>query len=294
MYYGDLFSTVPGVVKGLSAFAFSESTTMQVNQSEEFTMLHIADTTCTTKTIDDIKSSYHKDLVKVPSDYYQLIEALDREEKCLSMFLGKDSLPHTRFAKFVNAVKDCKDQINSLASRDPQIFARVIYSQCLFFQQFARECSICESREDVNEKYLNYEIITFELSVGRCDTPLPNIFKTFQTKPDPTPKRPKTQDEVEEDKHKDKKRKVLNPSQFSPFRLEENENYHDTFTGRDKVSSCPRFASKPICRRWHILGHCFNNCNMSESHVPQDKLNEKQKSEFSSWMKNCRQAAGSA
>ena len=77
IYYGDIFSMTPGVIKGLLPFAFNESAEDTANQLEELTMLHIADSTCTSKSLDDIKSAHHKDLIKVPSSYYELIEALE-------------------------------------------------------------------------------------------------------------------------------------------------------------------------------------------------------------------------
>ena len=97
--------------------------------------------------------------------------------------------------------------------------------------------------------------------------------------------------EIEDDddtKHKDKTRKVSNPSQHPAFKLNENESYHDLFTGRDKARTCPNFNKKSMCRKWHIQGFCFNTCNMAESHVPQEKLSAKQKEEFKNWMVDCR------
>lgn len=294
MFHGEIFSTIPGVPKGLTSFAFSESTSLQADQSEEFTMLHIADTTCTTKSIDDIKTAHSKSLIKVQSNFYELMESFDRVSACLKMYLGPLSLPYIKFKVFTSKVKEHKSQLIQMSLSDPQIFAKVAYQQELFFQQFARECSLCENREDVDMQFLDYSNINFEISVGRFNANLPGIFKTFSPKPPIAPKPSVETEEQDPNKHKDKKRKVENPSQYAPFKLHENENFHNTFTGRDKVSTCPCFINKPMCRRWNILGHCYNTCNMIESHVPEDKLSQQQKSEFGAWMASCRQASGSA
>eukprot|EP00956_Cyclotella_meneghiniana_P029416 scaffold71081_cov20-Cyclotella_meneghiniana.AAC.1 len=151
IYYGEVFSISPGVIKGLSPFAFNESAESQANQSEELTMLHIADSTCTTKSMDDIKSAHHKDLIKVPSTYYELIEALEVMQVCLKIYIGETTQPYLQFSKFLSELKDIKSQLIELAKKDSQFFAKVAYSQNLMFLQFAKECSLCESREDVNE-----------------------------------------------------------------------------------------------------------------------------------------------
>eukprot|EP00956_Cyclotella_meneghiniana_P032864 scaffold91862_cov51-Cyclotella_meneghiniana.AAC.1 len=151
MYYGDIFSMNPGVIKGLSPFAFNESVEATASQSEELTMLHIADSTCTTKSIDDIKSAHHKDLIKVPSTYYELIEAFEAMKICLKLYVGEHTLPYIKFCAFIEEIKELKGQLNELAKNDPQIFAKVAFNQNLLFLQFCKECSICENREDVNE-----------------------------------------------------------------------------------------------------------------------------------------------
>lgn len=299
IYYGDVFSTTPGLIKGLSPFAFNESAEDTANQSEEFTMLHIADSTCTTKSLDDIKSAHHKDLIKVPSNYYELIESLEAMKLCLKMYIGAETQPFLKFSHFLSEVKDLKSQLIDLAKNDSQVFTKVAYAQNLLFLQFARECSICENREDVNEKYLDYSNITFDIRSARFNVDLPSQFRVFKPANDhiPFPKSKVSSnraDEDEESRHKEKKRKVTNPAQYAPFKLLENENFHNTFTGREIVKSCPCVGNKTMCRRWNILGHCYNTCNMKETHLPESQLSQQQKSDFGAWMTSCRQAAGSA
>ena len=299
IYYGDIFSTIPGTIKGISPFAFNESAEATANQTEELTMLHIADSTCTTKSLEDIKSAHHKDLIKVPSNYYELIEAFEAMKVCLKIYIGANTQPFIKFSHFLVEVKELKGQLNELAKCDTQIFAKVAYAQNLLFLQFARECSICENREDVNEKYLDYSNITFDIRSARFSVELPSQFRVFKPTiagpPLPNPPRSSNRFEDEdESRHKEKKRKVTNQAQYEPFKLRENENFHAIFTGRDKVKSCPCFNNKPMCRRWNILGHCYNTCNMKETHVPESQLSQQQKSEFSAWMTSSRKAAGSS
>eukprot|EP00956_Cyclotella_meneghiniana_P030771 scaffold78452_cov20-Cyclotella_meneghiniana.AAC.1 len=251
IYYGEVFSISPGVIKGLSPFAFSESAESQANQSEELTMLHIADSTCTTKSLDDIKSAHHKDLIKVPSTYYELIEALEAMQVCLKIYIGATTQPYIQFSKFLSELKDIKSQLIEMAKNDSQLFAKVAHSQNLLFLHFAKECSICESREDVNERFLDYSSIIFDIKSGRFNIDLPGQFRVF--KPTAAPRPPtgppnRNEDDDEPKEPKEKKRKVTNSAQYAPFKLHENENFHNTFTGREKTKSCPHLNGKPMCR----------------------------------------------
>jgi hypothetical protein len=298
MYYGDIFSMNPGVIKGLSPFAFNESAEATANQTEELTMLHIADSTCTTKSLDDIKSAHHKDLIKVPSTYYELIEAFEAMKQCLKLYVGENTLPFIKFSAFVEEVKELKGQLNELTKNDPQIFAKVAYNQNLLFLQFCKECSICENREDVNEKFLDYSMITFDIKSSRFCVELPGQFRVFKPAFGPTPQVPTGPPNRNEDEDprepKEKKRKIINSSQHAPFNLHENENFNKTFTGREKVKTCPHLNGKPMCRRWNILGHCYSTCNMKCNHVPENQIPEQLRSDFLGWMTTCRQVSGSA
>ena len=295
IYYGDVFSTNPGVIKGLSPFAFNESAESQANQQEELTMIHIADSTCTTRSIDDIKSAHHKDLIKVPSSYYELIEAFEAMKLCLKLYIGENTPPFIKFSEFLEEVKELKSQLNELAKNDPQIFAKVAYNQNLFFLQFCKECSICENRENVNEKFLDYSIITFDIKSSRFCVELPSQFRVFKPTTGPTPTGPTNRNEDDEPKEpKEKKRKITNSAQYAPFKLHENENFNKTFTGLQKVKTCPQLNGKPMCRRWNILGNCFSTCNMKCNHVPEDQIPEQLRSDFLAWMTTCRQVSGSA
>jgi hypothetical protein len=53
------------------------------------------------------------------------------------------------------------------------------------------------------------------------------------------------------------------------------------------------FKSTQICGKWNIQGFCFDNCNMTESHVPHSEYTAEQKVAFREWMKFCRITGGS-
>ena len=120
IYYGDVFSATPGVIKGLSPFDFNESTEDTANHSEELTMLHIADSTCTTKSLDDIKLAHHKDLIKVPSNYYEPIEEFEVMNLCLKLYIGAETQLYIKFLQFLAEVKGLKSQLIELALKSSQ------------------------------------------------------------------------------------------------------------------------------------------------------------------------------
>ena len=137
-------------------------------------MLHIADSTCTTKSLDDIKLAHHKDLIKVPSNYYEPIEEFEVMNLCLKLYIGAETQLYIKFLQFLAEVKGLKSQLIELAKNDAQVFTKVAYAQNLVLLQFARECSICENKEAVNEKYLDYSNITFDIRSARFNIDLPS------------------------------------------------------------------------------------------------------------------------
>ena len=84
-------------------------------------MLHIADSPCITKSIDNIKSARHKDLIKVPSNYYELIEALGAMNLCLKLYIGAETQQYIKFSQFLAEVKDLKSQLIDLAKNNAQV-----------------------------------------------------------------------------------------------------------------------------------------------------------------------------
>ncbi len=44
-----------------------------------------------------------------------------------------------------------------------------------------------------------------------------------------------------------------------------------------------------MCARWHIKGDCYNTCPCAISHIPGHKVPPKQKADFLSFMKECRE-----
>jgi hypothetical protein len=101
-------------------------------------------------------------------------------------------------------------------------------------------------------------------------------------------------DRLKDDKRQKSRQMVRNENQFDQFKLKENENYRNTFTGREKASKRPLFDKKQICPKWNIQGFCFEDCNMKESHKAHSDYSQAQKENFRDWMKFCRDSEGTS
>ena len=288
IYHGDIFSTVPGSLKGLTAFALSESLPLQASQAEVFTIMHMADSQGKAKSMEDIKASLTQ-TVKVPTSYTEMMDSVERMAMGLKLYLGPKSMPANSYAKFVRCCADSKSQIIAMSANDPQIFAKVMYAPEAYLQQFFIECSQMESREDVSNNFLDFSSITFNISLGQISSmiELPASFKKVESKtPQVEPSRQKQS--VEPRNREGKRQKIENQHLHNDFKLKPNENYQQVFTGQEKAKNRPLFNKKCICPKWHIQGYCFTGCSMEESHVPHSQLTANQISQFKSWMADCR------
>ena len=296
LYYGQPFSLTPGVIRGLSPFALSEASPVQQNQADRFIILHMADTKGKAMSQDDISASFSQ-TIRCPANFEEMEACISRHGELLDMIFGPYAPPTKSYKSFIEGVADNKSQIKAMAEKDPDVFSKVIYNVELHFQQFYRECSKRESREDVNSSYLNLEHIIFKLSLQQleCST-LPPCFKVIDKTENGTENNtPSVQPGPNPRKDGNGKRaKLANENQHDAFKLLPNENYSATFTGHEKAKSRPIFKRKTMCAKWHIQGYCFSGCNQSESHVPASQLTDEHKKNFLAWMNNCRENAKSS
>jgi hypothetical protein len=156
IFYGEILGTNPNTIRGLSAFNLSNSGTGNSLQADEFTMLHLVDTQGKTKSLDEIKSFHGKNNILVPSTYSEMIDSAERMAVAIKLYQGPNSKPYLAYSKYLGTLKDCKAQIIAMGQRGSQIFSKCLLTPELYMQQFNDECSTCESREDVNENYLDF------------------------------------------------------------------------------------------------------------------------------------------
>jgi hypothetical protein len=209
----QVLGTNPNTIRGLSAFNLSDSGTGNSIQADEFTMLHLADTQGKPKSLDGIKSFHGKNNIIVPSTYTKMIDSAEQMAVGIKLYQGPNSKPFLAYSKYVRTLKDNKAQIIAMGERDSQGFAKCLLAQELYLQQFNNECSTCEAREDVNEKYLDFSGISFGISVQRIDVDSPICFSRISQAQAECPPPPSDPNQDNKSRHKDKKRKIENTDQ---------------------------------------------------------------------------------
>ena len=182
------------------------------------------------------------------------------------------SLLVKRIATLVNALRDHRIQIKACGSMDEEFYTKIMYALDTRVNLWLPECMEHENREDVNDNLIYFgPLITqialrdFRINLHPCFTMITTIKKRHavdvNTATDIAPR-------INSKKQKEDKVMVRNENQYAPFKLTNNAHYRNTFTGGEKAKKRPMFKTTQICSKWNIQGYCFDNCNMSESHVP--------------------------
>ena len=302
MYHGDFVPVIAGAVGRLSPFSFSASSYLKSSQNDNFTMIHLMNTTNRPMTREQIQSSM-KQTVLAPKTYHEMMESAEIFGHILVLFTGSESKISVIWNLVVSKLRRCKIQIEQMYFQDKDICAKIMYGLDIQCQQWLRECLACEDREDVDDSYLDFGPIIRSIELQTLSISLPAQFKVLKLGGDNN----EIADELSRNgggggdgggggnrngkrKREGEDRRVKNENQFEAFKLQENEDYK-IFTGKDNVKARPRFNNKSrICNKWNIKGMCFNDCAHKDSHVPHSEYSQQQKDDFLKWMTQCCQA----
>ncbi len=82
---------------------------------------------------------------------------------------------------------------------------------------------------------------------------------------------------------------VKNTEQLDEFKLASGESWDKNFRSQCRKYR-PNFDKEiKMCARWHIKGDCFGSCPHALSHIPGSAVTPKQKEDFLTFMKKCRE-----
>jgi hypothetical protein len=81
-----------------------------------------------------------------------------------------------------------------------------------------------------------------------------------------------------------------NKNQIEELTLKEGVKWKGVFTGKEARKGLPKWGKGKMCPKWHVHGHCFNDCANDESHVPKNEVPVEKKAEMVAW-KESKQAA---
>jgi hypothetical protein len=247
---------------------------------------------------DEIKASMAQTFT-TPMDFHDMIDRTERYNAANEIIFTEDSLLVKRIRSLVQSLRDHSIQIRACGDLDKEYFTKILYAIDLRVNLWLVECMECEAREDVNDDLINFRSLIGQIALREFRLDLPPCFKMIdnsEKKRSGDNLRPSgpNGDRLKDDKRQKSRQMVRNENQFDLFKLKENENYRNTFTGKEKAFKRPLFDKKQICPKWNIQGFCFEDCNMKESHIAHSDYSQAQKDSFRDWMKFCRDSKGTS
>jgi hypothetical protein len=169
------------IYHGLSSFSFSASSPLRSNQNDNFTLIHLMNTSSRPMTLEQIQSSM-KQTVLAPKTYHEMIESAGAEifGNVLVLFVGSKSKISVIWRQVVNRLRCCKVQIEQLYINDKDICAKIMYGLDIQCQQWWRECQACDDREDVDDSYLDFGPFICSVKLQTVSISLPTQFKVLK------------------------------------------------------------------------------------------------------------------
>eukprot|EP00956_Cyclotella_meneghiniana_P029089 scaffold69408_cov37-Cyclotella_meneghiniana.AAC.1 len=294
IYNGNIINTDHNIVKDFNPFSFSETKPMQENQAENLMYLHMADLAGKPKAVEEITASMVQNVV-VPSDFYEMYESVIRYHGVMKLLFTSDSILYISYEKFIRSLKHEKQLIRALFVKDPTICTKISYAAEIRTKLFFRSCIESESREDVDDSFLEYDQIFTTLKLRNFHVDLPAVFVQTTS---PTPANPAKRKNPDDDKKKDpddkERRHVVKNDNINPaFALHENEDWAK-FTGRDAAELRPNHAGKRMCHKFYSKGYCFSDCPNAASHCDHSKFTPEQLKGYTDWLEKCRKMAKTA
>jgi hypothetical protein len=296
IYHGEIISTTPNTPKHHTAFNYREAEPMQGTQAERFLVLHMETVNGKARSSEEIKASMAQTYT-MPMDFNDMTDRIERYNGANGIIFSPTSLLVKRIETLANALQDHRIQIKACGSMDEEYFTKILYALDTRVNLWLLECMEHENREDVNDNLIDFGPLITQIALRDFRIDLPPCFKMITSSKkraaadDNTTTNTATQSNSK--KQKEEKVMVRNENQYAPFKLKNNEHYRNTFCGGGKAKKRPMFKSTQICGKWNIQGYCFDNCNMTESHVPHSEYTAEQKVAFGEWMKFCRETGGS-
>jgi hypothetical protein len=165
---------------------------------------------------------------------------------------------------------------------------------------FLDECRSREDREDVDERFINFEDLHMNILLSRFNMTLPSNFhkKEADSKPtsgkenDPNKKAGKGKRKGEgKDEEKENKRganKLVNSDQVPEFKMKENETWEKTFQGKC-ADKRVKLHGTFMCPRFHTRGFCYKkDCKFARTHLPASEIPIEKRAEYMQYMACCR------
>ena len=285
-----------------SPFSFSEMKPLSSNDSKDRSLLidiFSGQKGGLMRNLDDVKASA-KMTVSVPQDYHSLAFQLEAYTCASKYIFGETSRLTTQLIFFIDKVRKHSIDYKNRIAVDEDFPAKVLLAIDEQVNMFLDECRSCVDREDVDERFINFDDLHMNILLSRFTMTLPSNFhkkaadteSTQGKENDPNRKTGKGKRKGEgkdDEKNKRGNNKLINADQVPEFMMKEGETW-ETYQGK-----CPqkrvKFMGTYLCPRYHTRGTCYKEgCKFAKSHVPANEIPEQQRAEYIQYMACCRNA----
>jgi hypothetical protein len=284
---GDLLwenSTTP---RNLSVFMFWKGAAGSPSAGSCALLLHFLDQSKKEKSEAEIKKAL-KQAVRVPQTYQDMMDQMLCFHGQLKVMFGKTGHLPAKYGELIFDLRQLQEVIEEGQQAHPKFCASIMYRADVRVHEFLKSCMETTNRDDVRSRCLYWKPLLDSIEMQEHVPSLPSSFEVQE--PNDAPPDNAAKRKAEEDLASPtgaKKRRVRNVKPCKEFALTEGEDYK--WFSAEKESR-PKFRSGncKLCPKFHIKKVCYTTCIDAETHLPEDKLKDKEKAAYKEWMNSVR------
>jgi hypothetical protein len=234
-----------------------------------------------------------KQAIKTPSSYHELEEQLAVFQAKIEIAGGDTCFTAYKVKCFIKTLKTLKKKVESQIALNKDTAPYILYQVGLRVNNYLVALERNEELDDVPRSIISFASIEDKIRNLELVPVLPSCFKSSKREKEDA-------DENEEagNNNSNKRRKtnkhggakmIRNEDRIGELTLKDGEKWKGVFTGKEARKDLPKWGKCKMCPKWHVNGHCFDDCVDAESHVPKKDVSAEKKAEMVAW-KEVRQA----
>ena len=293
---GRIHKAAPGA---FSPFSFSEMLPLSSNEDKDRSLLieiFAGKQGGLTRNLDDVKASA-KMTVSVPQDYHSLVFQIKAYTYASKYIFGEASILSSQLRSFVKKIEKESIQYKNRVAADKEFAAKILWAVDEQVNLFLNDCRRCDDRENVNEKFIDFDELHMSILLHRFNIILPaNFHKKTPTEPAPgkenDPKKKnggkRKGDGKDDEGGRKRDNKLVNNDQVPEFKMKEGETWEKTFQGKC-IDKRVKLNDVIMCPRYHTKGYCWKEgCKFSKTHIPASEVPSDTKAQYMQFMACCR------
>jgi hypothetical protein len=171
----------------LSVFMFSKSSANAASVGSRALILHYQESLGKELSENEIKKAL-KQAIIVPTDFYGMVEQMERFLGALRVFQGKKGYLPSKYSELVEEVKELQDWFEAGQEINQEFIAGFMYLTDVCVHKFLKSCNKAHHRDDVRNSLLQWQPLLDRIKMQDFSPRLPNSF-TFlsDNNSNPTP-----------------------------------------------------------------------------------------------------------